>query len=1080
VLRAPAGFGKSIALEQSLEGDTVSYALTQDVDGPWAFLRGLANALDSATPSVRLSLSAAWDRAAEAKAPAEHLARWLHSHLADRKLTIALDQLHYVSGSDLVERLLARLVELSSPGIRWVFSMRTEFDLPVPRWMAECRMDVPIDADALRFTEEEIALAAQLWGRKYTMREAAGVFERTEGWPTGVAFAVGMGLNGERRLVEAGADLFGALAERILSERTEREREFLFTTCMLPQLDDELCRAAGFGDAAEILSALSSCGDLIFAQSRGVRQYHDRFAQHVQELLRARGTVGFHAVLTITVSALEELGRIEQALRIATKYDLRSEITRILDRYGLEMVQNGDDFSVRAALGALGAPSVAWSAQTLALSAIFESRAGRFDTSDAWFSTAMDRTHGAMRAEIAYRCGSEMLQRRRAAVELLAPHAYDTQLPLPLRIGIVSALASAYMQAGDAARANGCIRDALHLARIDDPRVLVPLDVRAAYVLLYSGHRERAKEVALRGAQLAEESSQFQMACAAYSTLYAAAADEDDPRACLEYLASFAENAAKSGNHRMQFYSLVGRLELEAERGNATAVEELTKALQFFDVQYEELDTTEGLLPPRSLQLAWERRFEEAYRLLLPSAPQQIERDRSALRWSEVAVYSAACGERNVARSALHAVRLALSDEGSSTVRAHRAKILAACALGLLGRHGTALNLLGVSASNAPSRRIRALCDAVSECVRSMRGDRNGSALDSAMTDLAACDGGGIARALLALPRPAGRHTRVVDAAAYLQNDPDEFAAELLGMATLPHEQTLEIHAAVQLIAERIAEYLCDRDVRALQSWMESFAERHDYTETLRTVISLVPRALEAFLARRGYGDAKRVSDLPALDEVLRKVALRSHRRSDATNMELIDEVDAAINGLITKLDSADPLTAEHSRAVASWCARLARLLGFEPGEVVHAARSGLIHDIGKIYTPREILNAPRALTSEEWRVMRAHAAAGEGIVRRIPELRYLSVAVRNHHERLDGRGYPDGMRGSEIPRVARLVAVADSFNAMIGRRPYRRPIPPSVALAELERHRGTQFDPEIADALIAIVSGGGSLQAGA
>jgi energy-coupling factor transport system substrate-specific component len=144
--------------------------------------------------------------------------------------------------------------------------------------------------------------------------------------------------------------------------------------------------------------------------------------------------------------------------------------------------------------------------------------------------------------------------------------------------------------------------------------------------------------------------------------------------------------------------------------------------------------------------------------------------------------------------------------------------------------------------------------------------------------------------------------------------------------------------------------------------------------------------------------------------------------------------------------------------------------------EIVLASRSGLIHDVGKLKTPADILNAPRALSADEWEIMRAHALIGEGIVLEIPTLRHLSIAVRSHHERLDGKGYPDGTRGLRIPAIARLVSVADSFNAMIGRRAYRKPMPPSIALVELDRHRGTQFDPDIVDAMIDIVAG--SIQA--
>ncbi len=186
---------------------------------------------------------------------------------------------------------------------------------------------------------------------------------------------------------------------------------------------------------------------------------------------------------------------------------------------------------------------------------------------------------------------------------------------------------------------------------------------------------------------------------------------------------------------------------------------------------------------------------------------------------------------------------------------------------------------------------------------------------------------------------------------------------------------------------------------------------------------------------------------------------------------EPIDEVDARIDAFIVQLEARDPMTSEHSRAVASWCRRLARRLGLDAREETFAARCGLLHDIGKIKTPLEVLNAPRSLSAQEWKMMRAHAAAGEAMVRAVPELRPFAPAVRSHHERLDGTGYPDGLPASAIPLMARIVAVADCFNAMIGRRPYRLPLEPTLALEELFRHRATQFDPEIVDAMADVIS---------
>jgi HD-GYP domain-containing protein (c-di-GMP phosphodiesterase class II) len=129
-----------------------------------------------------------------------------------------------------------------------------------------------------------------------------------------------------------------------------------------------------------------------------------------------------------------------------------------------------------------------------------------------------------------------------------------------------------------------------------------------------------------------------------------------------------------------------------------------------------------------------------------------------------------------------------------------------------------------------------------------------------------------------------------------------------------------------------------------------------------------------------------------------------------------------------------------------------------------------MLHDVGKIATPVDILRAPRNLTSGEWVIMREHTIVGEKLVLDSTLTLDYTAAVRSHHERLDGRGYPDGADDRGIPLAVRIVTVADSFNAMIGRRPYRAAMPPGLALEELENHSGTQFDPQIVKAMRDIV----------
>jgi HD-GYP domain-containing protein (c-di-GMP phosphodiesterase class II) len=139
----------------------------------------------------------------------------------------------------------------------------------------------------------------------------------------------------------------------------------------------------------------------------------------------------------------------------------------------------------------------------------------------------------------------------------------------------------------------------------------------------------------------------------------------------------------------------------------------------------------------------------------------------------------------------------------------------------------------------------------------------------------------------------------------------------------------------------------------------------------------------------------------------------------------LIDPIDAALENLFERLDAASPLMAEHSRVVAAWCSRLGRTLGLSESEITFVTRCGLINDIAKIWTPAEILEAPRKLTAEEWVVMRAHTTDGSAMVEGIPMLGALVPIVRGHHERLDGKGYPDGLSAKSIPLAARSPAVS-------------------------------------------------------
>ena len=174
---------------------------------------------------------------------------------------------------------------------------------------------------------------------------------------------------------------------------------------------------------------------------------------------------------------------------------------------------------------------------------------------------------------------------------------------------------------------------------------------------------------------------------------------------------------------------------------------------------------------------------------------------------------------------------------------------------------------------------------------------------------------------------------------------------------------------------------------------------------------------------------------------------------------------------LIATLDARDEYTAGHSAAVAVYSRDIARRLEREESEQQKAHLCGLVHDIGKIGLPPGILEKEGPLTLDERRTMQRHAEIGERILSNVDTYGDIAHVVRHHHERVDGNGYPDGLKGDETPLLARIIAVADAYNAMTSDRPYREAMPSRVARMRLAQAVGTQFDTTVAAAFEAILA---------
>ena len=199
--------------------------------------------------------------------------------------------------------------------------------------------------------------------------------------------------------------------------------------------------------------------------------------------------------------------------------------------------------------------------------------------------------------------------------------------------------------------------------------------------------------------------------------------------------------------------------------------------------------------------------------------------------------------------------------------------------------------------------------------------------------------------------------------------------------------------------------------------------------------------------------------------EVKRQTALAENRLAESK--QLFKEMAVA---LANTIDAKDNYTHGHSERVADYAQMISRRAGDDEEAQERIYYMGLLHDIGKIGVAGTIITKTSRLDDEEFHSIQAHTLIGSEILRNISRFPDLSVGARSHHERYDGKGYPDHLAGDDIPRAARIIAVADTYDAMTSSRSYRKGLPQDVARAEIEKGKGTQFDPYFADLMLQLI----------
>ena len=271
------------------------------------------------------------------------------------------------------------------------------------------------------------------------------------------------------------------------------------------------------------------------------------------------------------------------------------------------------------------------------------------------------------------------------------------------------------------------------------------------------------------------------------------------------------------------------------------------------------------------------------------------------------------------------------------------------------------------------------------------------------------------------------------------------------------HELPLSVQSLAMIVAILAIFYLVN--VFTLNGYL-SIANRRPFTYIWLTqdaefLLPYVSLQVVGMLFAALWGTAPAAIPFLVVPAVTTYLAFETIKR-------LQSQTQDAMIAMADAIDARDPYTAEHSQRVTEMAIRIAEAYGLRAQEIDRVELAARVHDLGKIGISDVILNKPGKLEEHEWDLMKAHPVIGEQLLGPYRQFRHESTIVRYHHERWDGRGYPDGLKGNDIPIGSRIIGVADAFDAMTSDRPYRKALPDEVALDEIRKGALSQFDPQV------------------
>ena len=400
LLIAPAGYGKSVVLRQylgTLVEPNLSFALHAEHVTLLGFLRGLTQALHEVAPHAITSLAGAYERNTSSPKRGSELARWMHAHLESFSGVIAIDDLHVAESDPEVAQFVSSLIEGAKGKIRWILASRSTTGLPVGTWQAYRDADLPVDEHDLRFTFGEAREAAESLGLSIRDDELADLLALTEGWPAAMSFALRTSTrSSELRNVSAITRemIYRLLAEQVYAGLDEDERSLLEIAVALPVIDVRVLEAAGFDRAFTIVERLRERTAFIHEESPGIYQCHDLFREFLRHQIALAGNRSQRSAQERAARALEASGDVEHAIGSYVAAASSSDVLRLLDRHGFDLLERARGDVVARAIEALDEKTRRGNAVVLGLQGALQAIAGKFARAESLLRRALARAAG--------------------------------------------------------------------------------------------------------------------------------------------------------------------------------------------------------------------------------------------------------------------------------------------------------------------------------------------------------------------------------------------------------------------------------------------------------------------------------------------------------------------------------------------------------------------------------------------------------------------------------------------------------------------------------------------------------------